>query len=328
MTGRRARTPRAMGAALWAAALLAVAAAAGKKPKDCRTVRWYVDASDVAGNQELVSKHGAVVTGLVGTAGGEQLGQGQTVNGMVVVDEQGEVGVFNGGNASYIRDISKPFVEAEHKINFHIAVTVAQEAISGAKANQAVAGILNISQAARVTGVLVDYEPTSDLRPDHQKLYQDFLSHLLAEAAARRKKEPGSPGLEVAMVVADSGIIRPSATYAKLGGGLAWYTSMSPTLSEKGSLSPSGQVFLKDMTMHFGNRTSVSIGAMAAAGFEDKCERDFEWDMNTLQEFLNELHQNDIDSIDVMRCDLANGMGQTAPYFYDRIQKWLDQDRC
>jgi len=259
-----------------------------------RHVRWYLNAGSVDDNVEFATTNANALTGVYGCCS--------------------LLKVASDGSVSQKLDLASASAPILAKgLTYHAMASVDQDGIQSGTALSGAKEVVDIAKAAKLTGVVFDYEPKTNYTTAHEEAYAAFLQEV--------KKEAGTD-LEVGMDVAGWGILEDLSVYANAG--LDLYTSMSPTYTSGTALSSTGAAFVSSMVGTFGQRASAGIGSMPTEGKEGSCSQmpDYGWTADTLQQFLTQLEDQGFAGVDVWRCDIDT-YGETATWFVDGIATFL-----
>jgi len=276
------------------AQVLAILAVASAAATNTRRVRWYLNAGRINDNVEFVTTNAHALTGVYGCCG--------------------LLSVASNGTVSQKLDLAAASAPILAKgLTYHAVAGVDGDGIKHGTAMSGAKEIVRIAKAAKLTGVVFDYEPKTNYTTAHEEAYAAFLQEV--------KKEAGTD-LEVGMDVAGWGILEDLSVYANAG--LDLYTSMSPTYTSGTALSSTGAAFVSSMVGTFGQRASAGIGSMPTEGKEGSCSQmpDYGWTADTLQQFLTQLEDQGFAGVDVWRCDIDT-YGETATWFVDGIATFL-----
>lgn len=279
------------------AARLFVAVAPIAFASDPRRVRWYL-ANRAELNDAFVTEHADAITGVY-----------MCCNTMRV-DENGNVTVSMDHAAAAAPMLAKG-------LTYHAIATPDGVGIRSGAARRGAREVVQRAREANITGVIFDYEPSSNYTLEHKQAYADFLRAV--------KMEAGSD-VEVGMDTAGWGILEDAPIFAEAG--LDVYTSMTPTYNQPAAMAPKGIQFVKDQLGNFtAAHYSAGLGSMPASGSEEKCANmggpdGYQWTEAGMDEYLPEVSALGLQSLDVWRCDI-DGYGTVAPWFIDRLAGFL-----
>ena len=270
-----------------------------------RGVNWYVASSNLEGNVALLKTHASSISGAYLCCNL----QGFAANGSFTErfsdsDLAAQVAVFTGAAAEtwVMGGVAEA---AEHSGAWAAGLPAAARA--GAR-------LLSLG----VEGIIVDYEPADNYTFAHAAAYGAFLGALSAAV---------SP-LRVGMDIAGWGILGPAFWPAFTGVGVSRFTSMTPTYGAENVTASRAFV---DAALSFfpPGAFAAGIGTVLAAGARPCGGGDFLWTNATLAPFVSFLGAQNVEFVDVWRCDIDSPYGRagapdaTAPFFFAALESFL-----
>eukprot|EP01060_Flectonema_neradi_P029533 TRINITY_DN4101_c0_g1_i2.p1 TRINITY_DN4101_c0_g1~~TRINITY_DN4101_c0_g1_i2.p1 ORF type:complete len:291 (+),score=54.33 TRINITY_DN4101_c0_g1_i2:43-915(+) len=281
-------------------ATMAMLTLVGCEGSDPKTVRWIVNSKNTDENIQMWKNHEGVVKGFVGASG--------LTSGVINVSKNGSTAVVEGHNLK--NEAAIPLAKG---LEYHALLNVDQEAIQSGAAAKQCSEAIELADNANITGLLVDYEPTTNFTMKHTEAYAGYLRCL--KTAGNKKN------LQISMVVSDWGIIQSLDTYAELN--LDSYTSTSPTRQAAQANSDIGTKFVENMIAAFGaKRTFVGIGTVDTP--RASCSKNYGWSKDSLEKFLNTSSKAGVAHIDVFRCDIQK-YSPIDPFFFNDLSAWVAQ---
>ena len=234
------------------------------------------------------------------------IGASDLTNGVIHVFKNGSTAEAEGHN---IKNEAAPTLA--HGLEYHAVLNVDQDAIQTGAAAKQCSEAINLANDANITGLLVDYEPTTNFTLKHTEAYIGYLRCL--------KTEGNKKNLQISMVVSDWGIIQNLNAYAALN--LDSYTSTSPTRQAAQANSDVGKKFVENMDAAFGSKRAF-IGIGSVSSDRSSCSKNYGWTKSSLSKFLNSSSKSGIQHVDIFRCDIEK-YSAVNPFFFTDLSAWL-----
>lgn len=273
-----------------------IACAVLAKAADERRVRFYIAATRTEQNAKFVHEYAGSMTGVYACCN------------LIRVDAQGNVTTHLDVTAN-----AAPFLD--RGLTYHAMVTPNQSGILSGNAKRGALDVIRIARAANITGVIFDYEPSTEYGWEHEYAYMDFLRAVKREAA---------PSLEVGMNVAGWGILKNLSAYTPAS--LDLHTSMTPTYFQKEALAPEGRAFVRSLLDTFGaEKVATGVGSMPASGYEQNCAAhmpDYGWNSSGFDDFVDGVAAQGVMGVDVWRCDIDD-YGKSPSWLYSKLAAFL-----
>lgn len=264
-----------------------------------RRVRWYVNVWNIADNVQFVKEYSDSLTGVYGCCD--------------------VIKIADDGSVSTKLDIgwySRPITQLG--VTYHVMATPSMDAILSGNASKAASDIVDLVLDAGITGVIFDYEPTSDYGFEHENAYMSFLRAV--------KEAANGTSVEVGMDIASWGILKDLTAYVPAQ--LDLYTSMYPTYYMDSALNVLGRGFVSQMIETFGaEHVAAGVGSVPVGRYKANCSNYFkfyEWSPDGLENFTRISTVEGLLEIDVWRCDI-NSYGTTPRWFFDALRDFLQQ---
>lgn len=200
-----------------------------------------------------------------------------------------------------------------------VSLNANQDAIESGAALNGVIDLVGAAKKHRLTSIMVDYEPKTNINHQHAKAYANFITKLSIAMHAE--------GMETGICVSSWSILTEFGLYASTG-----VDSMMSMASTYFGRDVSTNKQWVTQTLEAGasfTQTSVGIGTMQTQGYEDEAQWDYKWSSSKLQGFISWLEAQGIVNIDVWRSDIGSLTGQPEKYYYDYIAAFLQEpSRC
>lgn len=304
----------------WWAAILAAAAAAGTASGAQRSARMYLALGRQTENTATVRAAKGALTGAYLCCNlAEMQADGSVASGKNATEVAVETAAIRAALAE-VTGRSDPEV-------WHV-VGVSQQAIESRSwaRSGAPAKFAELAAAWHSTGLIVDYEPSTNYSQAHAEAYGHFLaaldvslrneSGLAAGGSARREMRAG-------MDFASWGILDEPYWHAYAAASLGRYTSMSPTYS--GADLSKDEAFASSALA--GPLPARQIAFGLGTELDAKCPAAkwaYHWTEAPLRKFLTDLASKGALGVDLWRADIDDYCSEgTAPWMLDAVRDFV-----
>ena len=281
----------------------AAATAAGERwhqeaeAKQAKRVRWYLNFGLVEANLAFHAEHRDIVAGGLlcchgfafdlSDAGKTRFRVGDAVPAQVESYQQGG-----------LEDL-------------WVVTGISAEAIAAGRHEAAAAEAAAAVRELNVTGIVMDYEPTTNYTRAHVDAYAAFL-----DALAKAVRGQGG---KLGMDVSSWGILQYYGSYAGVDGGLDLYTSMGSTYS--GQDVAGNEKRVRAMLDQGLPLATLGIGIGSVVENQTHAMKDYGWDPAKLGDFLAFLDVAGVREVDVWPADL-DSYDVTKPFFLEALRAW------
>jgi len=218
-------------------------------------------------------------------------------------------GNFTSPSDDYIQSHTAPFRELG--LDVGVALATDQAAIESGRAAAGIPAAVEAAVKHRLTSLMVDYEPSTNITHAHSEAYAKFIAEL---STALHKK-----GLQCGMCVSSWGILTTFDLFHQSG--VDQMMSMASTYYGKNVTSDQGwlqkeldqKVSLEQLHVGIGSTNSITQAW------------DYQWDEPKFKTFMAFLRQKKIRGVDLWRTDIdtLNATNGTAPWIYDSLASFL-----
>jgi hypothetical protein len=284
---------------------LLMAVATARSPESTtRSSRWWFQTHTPAYTTQalkIVEAHRASITGAYFYSG----------------FSVGANGSFTSPPDEVVKARTAPFLKLGLTVG--VALGVHQSAVEDGSALLGIPAAVRAASAANLTGLMIDYEPTTNISRTHSQAYADFV-----QALASALHTAGGRRISLDMCVSSWGILDKFDLFASTG--VDGMMTMAATYF--GANVSSNEGWVAKELYQGATRDQVRVGIGSTNAIYQKWN--YNWTNERLDSFTRWLVTNGVRHLDVWRTDIdaLNATDGTAEWVYGATADFLRQPSC